>query len=297
MLGRYCGQHSPPDIRSSGRYLWIKFVTDGELEAVGFSASYNFTAGILLSPLGFFLSACVLVCFTEANSKATNEQTWPREDGHVGDSWTLIDFLYVHRPSCISLEVFCHRLGHYSDSWGCFFPLHIRSSIRVLSSFASTAPVPSREGEQSKRIGLVEHLAVCKTWAFIICLIVLITEAAWHEVRALSDLIILHLHLTGFNNSVNILYCVWGSARKYEQNASLSAHHRHQRHFTSGDSHMSLFTYQPSLQEICSHLWAKRIIRSMYRFTSKGFVLVLLLGNQGGHQKLQWTAAVNSNEI
>lgn len=45
MLGRYCGQHSPPDIRSSGRYLWIKFVTDGELEAVGFSASYNFTAG------------------------------------------------------------------------------------------------------------------------------------------------------------------------------------------------------------------------------------------------------------
>ncbi|XP_061661830.1 neuropilin and tolloid-like protein 1 isoform X3 [Syngnathoides biaculeatus] len=47
MLGRYCGQHSPPDIRSSGRYLWIKFVTDGELEAVGFSASYNFTAGLV----------------------------------------------------------------------------------------------------------------------------------------------------------------------------------------------------------------------------------------------------------
>ncbi|KAJ3611529.1 hypothetical protein NHX12_021544, partial [Muraenolepis orangiensis] len=45
IMGRYCGQHSPPDIRSSGRYLWIKFVTDGELEAVGFSARYNFTAG------------------------------------------------------------------------------------------------------------------------------------------------------------------------------------------------------------------------------------------------------------
>lgn len=58
MLGRYCGQHSPPDIRSSGRYLWIKFVTDGELEAVGFSASYNFTAGTvywLLSLSHFFL--------------------------------------------------------------------------------------------------------------------------------------------------------------------------------------------------------------------------------------------------
>lgn len=48
ILGRYCGQNSPPDIRSSGRYLWIKFVTDGELEGVGFSASYNFTAGMCL---------------------------------------------------------------------------------------------------------------------------------------------------------------------------------------------------------------------------------------------------------
>lgn len=55
ILGRYCGQHSPSDIRSSGRYLWIKFVTDGELEAVGFSASYNFTAGT------FFCSCFALV--------------------------------------------------------------------------------------------------------------------------------------------------------------------------------------------------------------------------------------------
>ena len=58
MLGRYCGQQSPPDIRSSGRYLWIKFVTDGELEAVGFSATYNFTAGALLFSL--FVTTVVL---------------------------------------------------------------------------------------------------------------------------------------------------------------------------------------------------------------------------------------------
>uniref|UniRef100_A0A8C1FNT1 Neuropilin (NRP) and tolloid (TLL)-like 1, like n=1 Tax=Cyprinus carpio carpio TaxID=630221 RepID=A0A8C1FNT1_CYPCA len=44
IIGRYCGQQNPPYIRSSGRYLWIKFVADGELEAMGFSASYNFTA-------------------------------------------------------------------------------------------------------------------------------------------------------------------------------------------------------------------------------------------------------------
>ncbi|CDQ87928.1 unnamed protein product [Oncorhynchus mykiss] len=45
VIGRYCGQTIPPFIRSSGRYLWVKFVSDGELEAIGFSVNYNFTAG------------------------------------------------------------------------------------------------------------------------------------------------------------------------------------------------------------------------------------------------------------
>lgn len=45
IIGRYCGQESPAYIRSSGRYLYIKFVADGELEAIGFSARYNFTQG------------------------------------------------------------------------------------------------------------------------------------------------------------------------------------------------------------------------------------------------------------
>ncbi|KAK7945415.1 hypothetical protein WMY93_001143 [Mugilogobius chulae] len=43
IIGRYCGQESPNYVRSSGRYLYIKFVADGELEAIGFSAHYNFT--------------------------------------------------------------------------------------------------------------------------------------------------------------------------------------------------------------------------------------------------------------
>uniref|UniRef100_A0A8C7HPD2 ATP synthase subunit C lysine N-methyltransferase n=1 Tax=Oncorhynchus kisutch TaxID=8019 RepID=A0A8C7HPD2_ONCKI len=43
LIGRYCGQESPLYIKSSGRYLHIKFVADGELEAIGFSARYNFT--------------------------------------------------------------------------------------------------------------------------------------------------------------------------------------------------------------------------------------------------------------
>ncbi|KAM6948737.1 neuropilin and tolloid-like protein 1 [Aplochiton taeniatus] len=43
IIGRYCGQDSPAYMSSSGRYLYIKFVADGELEAMGFSARYNFT--------------------------------------------------------------------------------------------------------------------------------------------------------------------------------------------------------------------------------------------------------------
>lgn len=45
IIGRYCGQESPAYVRSTGRYLYIKFVADGELEAIGFSARYNFTQG------------------------------------------------------------------------------------------------------------------------------------------------------------------------------------------------------------------------------------------------------------
>ncbi|MEQ2219357.1 Neuropilin and tolloid-like protein 1, partial [Xenoophorus captivus] len=45
IIGRYCGQESPAYVRSSGRYLYVKFVVDGELEAIGFSARYNFTQG------------------------------------------------------------------------------------------------------------------------------------------------------------------------------------------------------------------------------------------------------------
>lgn len=49
LIGRYCGQESPLYIKSSGRYLHIKFVADGELEAIGFSARYNFTQGNIIS--------------------------------------------------------------------------------------------------------------------------------------------------------------------------------------------------------------------------------------------------------
>lgn len=54
IIGRFCGQQNPPMIKSSGRFLWIKFFADGELESIGFSARYNFTPGEY-KPSQFFI--------------------------------------------------------------------------------------------------------------------------------------------------------------------------------------------------------------------------------------------------
>lgn len=64
IIGRYCGQEIPAYVRSSGRYLYIKFVADGELEAIGFSARYNFTQGEL-SPLSLIQVCNFIVVLTQ----------------------------------------------------------------------------------------------------------------------------------------------------------------------------------------------------------------------------------------
>ncbi|GCB71772.1 neuropilin and tolloid-like protein 2 isoform X4 [Scyliorhinus torazame] len=42
VINHYCGQKSPSLIKSSGRFLWIKFTSDEELEGFGFRAKYSF---------------------------------------------------------------------------------------------------------------------------------------------------------------------------------------------------------------------------------------------------------------
>eukprot|EP00069_Balaena_mysticetus_P019115 bmy_11964T0 len=42
LVDRYCGVKSPPLIRSTGRFMWIKFSSDEELEGLGFRAKYSF---------------------------------------------------------------------------------------------------------------------------------------------------------------------------------------------------------------------------------------------------------------
>ncbi|KAB1256257.1 Neuropilin and tolloid-like protein 1 [Camelus dromedarius] len=61
IIGRFCGQQNPPVIKSSGRFLWIKFFADGELESMGFSARYNFTPVTHTIPLSRLLCTVVHV--------------------------------------------------------------------------------------------------------------------------------------------------------------------------------------------------------------------------------------------
>uniref|UniRef100_A0A6Q2YMK5 CUB domain-containing protein n=1 Tax=Esox lucius TaxID=8010 RepID=A0A6Q2YMK5_ESOLU len=43
LINRYCGSSSPGLVLSSGRFIWIRFSSDEELEGLGFSVQYTFT--------------------------------------------------------------------------------------------------------------------------------------------------------------------------------------------------------------------------------------------------------------
>uniref|UniRef100_A0A673AJM1 Neuropilin (NRP) and tolloid (TLL)-like 2b n=1 Tax=Sphaeramia orbicularis TaxID=375764 RepID=A0A673AJM1_9TELE len=59
LINRFCGSSSPGLVHSSGRFMWIRFFSDEELEGTGFRVQYRFTAdpefhlhvGGLLNPI------------------------------------------------------------------------------------------------------------------------------------------------------------------------------------------------------------------------------------------------------
>ncbi|XP_016403193.1 neuropilin and tolloid-like protein 2 [Sinocyclocheilus rhinocerous] len=59
LINRYCGAKSPGIVTSSGRFMWIRFISDEELEGLGFRVEYSYTAdpdfhlhiGGLLNPI------------------------------------------------------------------------------------------------------------------------------------------------------------------------------------------------------------------------------------------------------
>lgn len=45
LINRFCGPTSPGLVLSSGRFMWIRFFSDDELEGIGFQVRYSFTPG------------------------------------------------------------------------------------------------------------------------------------------------------------------------------------------------------------------------------------------------------------
>lgn len=45
LIDRYCGPKSPGVVTSTGRFMWIKFSSDEELEGLGFRVKYTYIAG------------------------------------------------------------------------------------------------------------------------------------------------------------------------------------------------------------------------------------------------------------
>ncbi|KAM3593697.1 uncharacterized protein V6R79_019403 [Siganus canaliculatus] len=159
MLGRYCGQHSPPDIRSSGRYLWIKFVTDGELEAVGFSASYNFTADPDFADLGVPppLPSCQ---YDMVGPEGIVESHQITRDGKAGAAEAVDCKWYIRAPprSKIYLRFLDYEMANSNECKRNFVAVYDGgSSVEDLKSkFCSTV---------ANDIMLVSTLGVIRMWA------------------------------------------------------------------------------------------------------------------------------------
>lgn len=45
LINRFCGGKNPGLVTSTGRFMWIKFTSDEELEGLGFRIKYTFIAG------------------------------------------------------------------------------------------------------------------------------------------------------------------------------------------------------------------------------------------------------------
>lgn len=129
------------------------------------------------------------------------------------------------------------------------------------------------------------------------------------------DLIFLHLHSTGFNNTVNFfrVFEAWkapcqetGTVCQFVSTSTAPSGVVCRRRFECVIVYMmnTCAVHRPFIRKTCYSLQAiekKAIeVKRDYRFISKGFVRALLSGNQGGEAlrgKLQWSSAVNGNEI
>ncbi|XP_062336034.1 neuropilin and tolloid-like protein 1 isoform X1 [Osmerus eperlanus] len=159
IMGRYCGQHSPPFIRSSSRYLWIKFVSDGELEAMGFSANYNFTADPDFADLG--VPAPLPFCeFNMGGPEGIVESHQIVRDGKALASEAVDCKWYIRAPprSKIYLRFLDYEMANSNECKRNFVAVYDGSSSveDLKNKFCSTV---------ANDVMLVSTLGVVRMWA------------------------------------------------------------------------------------------------------------------------------------
>ncbi|XP_065441243.1 neuropilin and tolloid-like protein 1 isoform X6 [Chrysemys picta bellii] len=97
IIGRFCGQQNPPMIKSSGRFLWIKFFADGELESMGFSARYNFTPDPDFKDLGV-LKPLPVCEFEMGGPEGIVESVQIVKEGKASDTEAVDCKWYIRAP-------------------------------------------------------------------------------------------------------------------------------------------------------------------------------------------------------
>ncbi|XP_048363795.1 neuropilin and tolloid-like protein 1 isoform X3 [Sphaerodactylus townsendi] len=97
IIGRFCGEQNPPKIKSSGRFLWIKFFADGELESLGFSARYNFTPDPDFKDLGV-LKPLPVCEFEMGGSEGIVESVQIGKEGKASETEAVDCKWYIRAP-------------------------------------------------------------------------------------------------------------------------------------------------------------------------------------------------------
>ncbi|XP_051970761.1 neuropilin and tolloid-like protein 1 isoform X1 [Xyrauchen texanus] len=159
IIGRYCGQQNPPYIRSSGRYLWIKFVADGELEAIGFSASYNFTADPDFKDIG--VSKSLPFCeFEMGGPEGIIESQQIIKDGKASQTEAVDCKWYIRAPprSKIYLRFLDYEMQNSNECKRNFVAVYDGSSSveDLRNKFCSTV---------ANDVMLVSAMGVVRMWA------------------------------------------------------------------------------------------------------------------------------------
>uniref|UniRef100_A0A665UUY8 Neuropilin (NRP) and tolloid (TLL)-like 2b n=1 Tax=Echeneis naucrates TaxID=173247 RepID=A0A665UUY8_ECHNA len=92
LINRFCGSANPGLVLSSGRFMWIRFFSDEELEGIGFQVQYSFTAGDAKHSGGFIDPYCQFELSGAdglIRSSQVEEEYKVRPDQAVDCIWTI----------------------------------------------------------------------------------------------------------------------------------------------------------------------------------------------------------------